>query len=575
MRNLKEGLFRMYRLAGNQKPFLLILIFLVCFSPFLEVFGISLIFPLITLATGQKISDVDLPGQLKYFVSIENIQFNNLAFTILFIALLKILISLLLVYLRSKIAVNLRAIWTEKIIYSAIYGKFKNLNKNRVGSYIETISSETRKAANSIITSVKIIERLLLFVFLFSVLALSNPIPTLILITILFSIVFLLKKFGVFKSYSRGEDLQRYSQSITLNSVEILNNIRLIKIYNYYKSALIKIKKSLNNYSRERLLYEVSNKIPNIILESGLIIIVILTLIFLYNKGQGNILKAIPNLSLILVLAARISSILGNLSKAIIDCNIGLANINSVYNTITSKNDLEDTQNGKTLKRISHQIEFVKLSFGWSKKSPLILNQVNINFYKGINLIIGPSGSGKSTIASLLMGLIKPESGEIKIDGFSYDSFSLKSIRENIGFVTQEDEFIYGSFLDNLKIAAQYASFDDLVRACKLANAHNFIENTPYGYNTLVEENGSSLSGGQRQRLSLARALINKKSVYIFDEVTNALSKEDEILVQDTIKKISSESIVIQISHLSSSINYADIVYKINKNGIVTTVKHD
>ncbi len=575
MRNLKEGLFRMYRLAGNQKPFLLILIFLVCFSPFLEVFGISLIFPLITLATGQKISDVDLPGQLKYFVSIENIQFNNLAFTILFIALLKILISLLLVYLRSKIAVNLRAIWTEKIIYSAIYGKFKNLNKNRVGSYIETISSETRKAANSIITSVKIIERLLLFVFLFSVLALSNPIPTLLLITILFSIVFLLKKFGVFKSYSRGEDLQRYSQSITLNSVEILNNIRLIKIYNYYKSALIKIKKSLNNYSRERLLYEVSNKIPNIILESGLIIIVILTLIFLYNKGQGNILKAIPNLSLILVLAARISSILGNLSKAIIDCNIGLANINSVYNTITSKNDLEDTQNGKTLKRISHQIEFVKLSFGWSKKSPLILNQVNINFYKGINLIIGPSGSGKSTIASLLMGLIKPESGEIKIDGFSYDSFSLKSIRENIGFVTQEDEFIYGSFLDNLKIAAQYASFDDLVRACKLANAHNFIENTPYGYNTLVEENGSSLSGGQRQRLSLARALINKKSVYIFDEVTNALSKEDEILVQDTIKKISSESIVIQISHLSSSINYADIVYKINKNGIVTTVKHD
>mgnify|MGYP002835065148 CR=1 FL=1 len=565
----------MYRLAGNQKPFLLILIFLVCFSPFLEVFGISLIFPLITLATGQKISDVDLPGQLKYFVSIENIQFNNLAFTILFIALLKILISLLLVYLRSKIAVNLRAIWTEKIIYSAIYGKFKNLNKNRVGSYIETISSETRKAANSIITSVKIIERLLLFVFLFSVLALSNPIPTLLLITILFSIVFLLKKFGVFKSYSRGEDLQRYSQSITLNSVEILNNIRLIKIYNYYKSALIKIKKSLNNYSRERLLYEVSNKIPNIILESGLIIIVILTLIFLYNKGQGNILKAIPNLSLILVLAARISSILGNLSKAIIDCNIGLANINSVYNTITSKNDLEDTQNGKTLKRISHQIEFVKLSFGWSKKSPLILNQVNINFYKGINLIIGPSGSGKSTIASLLMGLIKPESGEIKIDGFSYDSFSLKSIRENIGFVTQEDEFIYGSFLDNLKIAAQYASFDDLVRACKLANAHNFIENTPYGYNTLVEENGSSLSGGQRQRLSLARALINKKSVYIFDEVTNALSKEDEILVQDTIKKISSESIVIQISHLSSSINYADIVYKINKNGIVTTVKHD
>ena len=92
--------------------------------------------------------------------------------------------------------------------------------------------------------------------------------------------------------------MQRYSQSITLNSVEILNNIRLIKIYDYYKSSLNKIKKSLENYSRERLLYEVSNKVPNIILESGLIVIVILTLVFLYNKGQGNILKAIPNLSL-------------------------------------------------------------------------------------------------------------------------------------------------------------------------------------------------------------------------------------------------------------------------------------
>ena len=245
--------------------------------------------------------------------------------------------------------------------------------------------------------------------------------------------------------------MQRYSQSITLNSAEILNNIRLIKIYDYYKSSLNKIKKSLENYSRERLKYEVSNKIPNIILESGLIIIVILTLIFLYNKGQGNILKSIPNLSLILVLAARISTIVGNLSKAIIDYNIGLANINSVHNVIKHKNDLEDTKKGKTLKRISDQIEFVNLNFAWSNKTPNVLNNVNLNFYKGINLIIGSSGSGKSTIASLLMGLIQPDSGEIKIDGIPYNSYSLKSIRENIGFVTQEDEFIYGSFLDNLK----------------------------------------------------------------------------------------------------------------------------
>ena len=217
----------------------------------------------------------------------------------------------------------------------------------------------------------------------------------------------------------------------------------------------------------------------------------------------------------------------------------------------------------------------MNLNFAWSNKTPNVLNNVNLNFYKGINLIIGSSGSGKSTIASLLMGLIQPDSGEIKIDGIPYNSYSLKSIRENIGFVTQEDEFIYGSFLDNLKIASKYASFEELVKACKLANAHDFIEKTQYGYNTVVEENGASLSGGQKQRLSLARAIINKKSLYIFDEVTNALSKDDEILVQETIKKISSESIVIQISHLSSSINYADNVYRLNKNGIVSMVNNN
>ena len=196
------------------------------------------------------------------------------------------------------------------------------------------------------------------------------------------------------------------------------------------------------------------------------------------------------------------------------------------------------------------KIEIENLSFAYSSAQPAIFEQFSLRMEPGACVALtGPSGSGKSTLARLLLGFYQPSAGAIRIDGRDVRALSANELRLNFGVVPQETRLFSGSIYDNLTLAQPYASFAEISDACRLAGIHEFFEGLPQGYQTAIGEHGVGLSGGQKQRLAIARALLRRPRVLIFDEATASLDRDTAEAVAATINRLRGKVTVLFIAH--------------------------
>jgi subfamily B ATP-binding cassette protein MsbA len=205
-----------------------------------------------------------------------------------------------------------------------------------------------------------------------------------------------------------------------------------------------------------------------------------------------------------------------------------------------------------------------------------VLKNVSLEVKVGhVIALAGPSGAGKSTIINLIARFYDPTSGSIEIDGIDIRRLSLKSLREEIGLVTQEIILFNDTIFNNIAYGRSKISRKQVVKVSKAANAHCFIEKLPNGYDTIIGERGESLSGGEKQRISIARALLKDPPILILDEATSALDAESQSQVQEAILKLMKGRTTIVIAHRMSTIRNADLIYVIDKKTIVGCGKHD
>lgn len=214
------------------------------------------------------------------------------------------------------------------------------------------------------------------------------------------------------------------------------------------------------------------------------------------------------------------------------------------------------------------EIIFKDLSFAFPGHAP-VLSNINIRIPKGkMVALVGKSGVGKSTLIDILMGFNEPVSGQVIIDGVPLGDFDINSYRSKIGYVPQDSVLFNLSVRDNLLWARKDANEEAIKRACKQANAEEFIESFPGGYDTLVGDRGVRLSGGQIQRVALARAILRNPDILILDEATSSLDSHSEYLIQQAIENIAKETTVVIIAHRLSTIANADYIYVL-KDGMV------
>jgi subfamily B ATP-binding cassette protein MsbA len=262
-----------------------------------------------------------------------------------------------------------------------------------------------------------------------------------------------------------------------------------------------------------------------------------------------------------------------NFSNGITSVQKGTISAKRIFEVIDAKSAIVSRPGSVELKEFREYIEFRNVSFAYEREP--VLKNINLRIEKGRTIaLVGPSGGGKSTLADLIPRFYDPVEGEVVIDGISLRDYDLESVRRHIGVVTQESILFNDTVYNNIAFGMKNAAEDDVIRAAKIANAHDFIMEMEAGYQTMIGERGSKLSGGQRQRLSIARAVLRNPPILILDEATSALDSESERLVQEALANLMQDRTAIVIAHRLSTIQHADEIVVIQNGTIVERGRH-
>ncbi|HMF57669.1 MAG TPA: ABC transporter ATP-binding protein [Pyrinomonadaceae bacterium] len=263
----------------------------------------------------------------------------------------------------------------------------------------------------------------------------------------------------------------------------------------------------------------------------------------------------------------QLSKMTDTVSKAI----VGFERIREVFET---EQLVRNLPGARTAPRFKGEIEFEHVSFGYEKDRP-VLKDLNLKIEPGqLAALVGPTGAGKTTVISLIPRFYDPSSGRVKIDGGDVRSFEIKSLRQQISFVLQESLLFRAPVWENIAYGKPEATHDEIVRAAEMANAHEFIEKMPEGYDTMIGERGVTLSGGQRQRIAIARAIIRNAPVLILDEPSSGLDAASEELVFDALTRLMEGKTSIVIAHRLATIRRADVIFVINEGMVVESGTH-
>ena len=223
---------------------------------------------------------------------------------------------------------------------------------------------------------------------------------------------------------------------------------------------------------------------------------------------------------------------------------------------------------------LAGDIEIKNLDFRYGTRR-LVLEDINITIKKGQKVaFVGESGSGKTTLSKLLLNLYTSEKGEIIINGNNIKDIQIECLREKIAYIPQETFLFSGTIFENLTLGMDDATLDDIIDASKMAQAHDFINELPFRYETRLEENGANLSGGQRQRLAIARAMLKKPDILILDEATSNLDSITERALDRTINEFSKDMTTIFIAHRLSTIKNSDVIFVMEKGKIIESGTH-
>jgi subfamily B ATP-binding cassette protein MsbA len=263
---------------------------------------------------------------------------------------------------------------------------------------------------------------------------------------------------------------------------------------------------------------------------------------------------------------------LSKMTDTISKASVGWERIREV---LENEMQVRDLPRAKRAPRFKGRIEFNHVDFSYNGDQP-VLSDVSLIIKPGqLAALVGPTGAGKTTIISLLPRFYDLKAGQIRIDGTDIRKFKSKSLRQQISFVLQESFLFRATVAQNIAYGKPEATRAEIIRAAKLANADEFIEKMPEGYDTMVGERGVTLSGGQRQRITIARAIIRDAPILILDEPSAGLDAHSEKLVFDALANLMEGKTSIVIAHRLATVRRADVIFVIDKGQVVEQGTHE
>ena len=547
---------------------------LMCFLLGVELATIALsVFSLIPLA--DYILDPSLNNPSKFskhileFYKNYNIEitFFNLGIIFIFGQLMRGIVTSLINFSILKIKYEFIKKINIDVLNTILSSKWNFFSKSNYGKIINTFSKEIDNVGTTIGHIARSFASFFQLIFFISIPIYLNFKVALIIIILFLLLAFLVIKIGNPLSFKFGKLNVKTANQLISNFVETLQAAKLIKINSKEKIFTDKHVSKFDNHVKATLRSQMLQQIFNAFYQPIGIIIIIFVFGFFINS---EIL-----LSEIAAIFYSLISIV-SLSNTLVGVQINISNFlpsyEQVEGIIIQAKKFQEKFGKNKFNSLNKDIQFENVSFGYNQDKNVI-NNVSIEVKKNnITAIIGESGSGKSTLADLLVGIIIPNEGKIKINGVNLLDFEISSYRENIGYVSQEVFLFNDSIRNNLSWVLDDKIDDNKIwDALKLANADKFISELPEKLNTNIGERGVQLSGGQRQRLSLARIFLKKPKILILDEATSSLDSLTEIEIQNSIHKLSSDQEItfLIIAHRLSTIKNASQIIVLESGKIV------
>lgn len=369
----------------------------------------------------------------------------------------------------------------------------------------------------------------------------------------------------------KSKRYQEASKAMNTTMVEYVNGIKVIKAFNKSASSFGKFKETVNENKKAMLDWYLSVCFSM----TGAMETIPATMIFVLPTSLYLFMQGSVEMSLLIMCILLSYASYKPLIKAMSHLET-MANIKIVMKEINKVMEIPDLERGKQLKHIkSYDVEFQNVSFAYDE-SKNVLNNISFKANeKELTAIVGDSGGGKSTIAKLIAGFWNIDKGKIFIGDVDLNDMPLKQNMELITYVSQENFLFNKTILENLRVAKEDASMDEIKEACVKASCHDFIMNLPNGYETVVGEGGSSLSGGERQRIVIARSFLKNSPIVLLDEATAYSDSDNEAIIQESIDALIKDKTVIMIAHRLSTIVKANKIIVVDNGNIVEEGSHE
>ncbi|EAI6221460.1 ABC transporter ATP-binding protein [Campylobacter coli] len=541
---------------------------LIRFKPFYKKykkeFAIA-IFGMILTSIGTAGSFASLKPILDYiFVEKNEALLYTLPFLLVIIYILKNLGFYLQTYYLSFIGMDTLRILRFKVLKNLLKLDMDFFKRNRSGELVSRCTNDIN-ALQSIVSNIipDFFRELLTIVGLLIVVFYQSPILAFFALVVLPCAILPLVHFArKLKKYARS--IQETNSDLLSRLSEIFSNIELIKASNTQNKESEKFAKQNNELCRLNLkstrIDALTSPLMEIIGSLGVAAVFIIggREVIHGTMSVGSFFAFITALFAIYTPLKRLSSLYGRLQGAI------AASERTFYLLDLEPQILNGSKNLESIARI----EFKQVDFAYENPYKSVLKDINFEFNKGeILALVGTSGGGKSSIINLLMRFYDKQKGEILLNDLDISEFSIESLHDRIGLVTQNIYLFNDSFAENVAYSEE-PNKEKIIKALKLANAYEFVQEMG-GIYAEIKEHGKNLSGGQKQRIAIARALYKNPDLLIFDEATSALDNESEKAIIETIENLKKDRLVLMIAHRLSTIENADKIAVIDQGQMI------
>ena len=557
--------------SSNRKKVVYLLV-LIIFSMILEAISLAAIFPILSYFLSSSTSSIQIQSTSTYktlfdFVCLLNTNLLLPLFVLIY--LFKTLFLSFFYWSQSNFISRLNETTVLKLFNIYLRVPYIYHINNNSSQFISTITKEMPYLISAVTSLLTIVAEVLIIFVLFIVIFFINPrIAVISLGFFLLSTLFYLK---VVSPYFKNLGFKRgiYNNLILKSIQEGLGGIKEIKISMSEKFFLSITKKHVKSFSKNEALFLTLTQFPKLYLEVMAVILIVLIVLYL----KINNFTSVYIISYLGVLAAFLFKILPSMNRIIVGFQTfkyGSSSVNLVLRALNLDINKKLPVNLKFKKQVfTNQLSFKNISFSYDSKNSFCINKISLDIKRGQSIgFIGRSGSGKTTLVDLIVGILKPNSGEILIDNKLSDLSSTEWLSQ-IGYVPQSIYLLDDTIENNITFGLDKSDKIELIKVLRAANLIDFVYSLENKELTIIGERGVRLSGGQRQRIGIARALYRNPSILILDEATSSLDLHTEAQIVKEINKLSGKITLIIVAHRFSTISQCDYIYELSRGKII------